>query len=258
MRAIVILRHRFDPRSVKVSRSRGILDTRKAEKALNPTDKNGLEEALRLRDSQGFQVTTLALGPSEAEDGLREALAIGAAEAFLISAEEMEESLEALVLSHGVRKLGEFDLIFVGHRVAGYGGSQVGPRLAELLGIPQVTRAREVTVADGKVEVKRTMTEGYALLELPLPALLTVDEGANKPRYPTLASVISAYREREVALWSLSDLGLDLANLKEESVVTPVRETYAAEEPTRGERITGEAPHLAQMLLARLRSRGLI
>lgn len=258
MRAIVILRHRFDPRTVKVSRTRGILDTRQAEKALNPSDKNALEEALRLRDNHGVQVTALALGPLEAEDILREALARGAEEAVLISDEEIEESLEALVLSQGVRKLGEFALIFVGHRVAGYGASQVGPRLAELLGLPQVTRAQEVMVADGKAEVKRTTPKGHVRLELPLPALLTVDEGANNPRYPALAAVISAYREREVTFWSLSDLGLDLAKLKGESVVCEVRETYAAEEPTRGERITGDARQVAQVLLARLRSRGLI
>ncbi len=257
MKIIAILRERFDPKTVRVSRTRGTLDTRRARKFINPSDKNGLEEALRLKGSQKAKVVALSFGPPESEDVLREALAMGADEAVLISGESLDESLEALVLSQAMGKLGKFDLVIIGHQVAGYGASQVGPRLAELLGVPQITRVQEVETADGKAKAKSRRSEGYALLEAPLPALLTVDGGANKPRYPTLPAIISAYQEREVTTWTVVDLGLDQATLSERDGKTEVRETYAAEEREKGERITGDAVQAVRILLGRLRGRGL-
>lgn len=252
MKIVTIIRGRFDPETVRVSRSRGMLDTRKAKKVINPSDKNGLEEALRQKDSQGAEVLALTFGPPASEEALREALAMGADKAVLISGESPDESLEALVLSRAIGKLGEFDLVIIGHQVAGYGASQVGPRLAELLGLPQITRAQGVEIVDEKVKSRRW--DGYILLEVPLPALLTVDGGANKPRYPPLPAIISAYREREVTIWTLVDLGLDEAALGDG--MTQVRETYAAEEREKGERISGDATQAAHILLERLRGRG--
>jgi electron transfer flavoprotein alpha/beta subunit len=256
MKIIAILRERFDPETVRVSRTRGVLDTRRAKKFINLSDKNGLEEALRLKESQEAKVVALSFGPPESEDVVREALAMGADEAVLISGESPDESLEALVLSQAIGKLGEVDLVIIGHGVAGYGASQVGPRLAELLGVPQITRAQEVEIADGKAKAKSRRSDGYTLLEAPLPALLTVDQGANKPRYPALPAIISAYREREVTTWTLADLGVDEATLSERDGVIEVRETYAAEERGKGERITGDAAQAVRMLLERLRWRG--
>ena len=257
MKIIAILRERFDPETVRVSRTSGMLDTRRARKFINPSDKNGLEEALRLKESPKAKVVALSFGPPESEDALREALAMGADEAVLISGESLDESLEALVLSQAIGKLGEFELVIIGHQVAGYGASQVGPRLAELLGVPQMTRAQEVETADGKAKAKSRRSEGYALLEAPLPALLTADGGANKPRYPPLPAIISAYREREVPIWTVVDLGLDQATLSERDGKTEVWETYAAEERGKGERITGDAAQAVRILLGRLRGRGL-
>jgi electron transfer flavoprotein beta subunit len=257
MKIVAIIRERFDPETVRVSRTTGALDTRRARRFINPSDKNGLEEALRLKDSQRGKVVALGFGPQGSEDALREALARGADEAVLISGEPLDESLEALVLSRAIAKLGEFDLVIIGHQVAGYGASQVGPRLAELLGVPQITRAQEVEIADGKARAKNRRSEGYALLEAPLPALLTFAQGANKPRYPALAAIISAYRERMVTTWRVADLGLDQATLMERDGVTEVRESYAAEERGKGERIIGDAAEAVRILLERLRARGL-
>jgi len=258
MKIIAILRERFDPGTVRVSRTTGTLDTRRARRFINPSDKNGLEEALRLKEGHKGKVLALGFGPPESEDALREALAMGADEAVLISGKSLEESLEALVLSQAIAKLGEFDLVIIGHQVAGYGASQVGPRLAEILGVPQITRTQGVEIADGKVRAKSGRMDGYALLETPLPALLTVDRGANKPRYPALSAIISAYRERGVTTWTLADLGLDEAILREGEGITEVRETYVSEEREKGERITGDAAQAVRILLERLRGRGLL
>ena len=253
MRIIAILRHIFDPQTVRVSRTLGILDTRKATKFINPSDKNSLEEALRLKDEGGAEVLALSVGPQEAEDGLREALAMGVDRAVLIEGEGLDESQESLVLAQAIGRMEEFDLVVVGHHLAGYGPSQVGPRLADLLGLPQITRAYQVETSSGKVKAKAAREGGYAILEAPLPALLTVHEGANQPHYPTLAGIASAYREGEVALWNLADLGLDAATLAEGEGVAQVRETQAAPEEE-GEKIVGEAKQVAQTLLSRLKS----
>ncbi len=255
MRIMAILRHIFDPQTVRVSRTLGILDTRKATKFINPSDKNALEEALRLKDERGAEVVALIVGPQEAEDGLREALAMGVDRAVLVEGVGLDESQESLVLAQAMGRMEEFDLAVGGHHLAGYGPSQAGPRLAELLGLPQITRAYQVEASSGKVKAKAAREGGYALLEAPLPALLTVHEGANKPRYPTLAGIASAYREREVTHWSLADLGLDVATLAEGGGVTQVRETQAAPEEER-EKVAGEAEQVARTLLARLKSWG--
>ncbi|MFQ6016314.1 MAG: electron transfer flavoprotein subunit beta/FixA family protein [Anaerolineae bacterium] len=254
MKVIVLIKQIFDPATVRVSRSRGTLDLRRAQLIINPNDRNALEEALRLKDELDAQVTVLTLGSAEAEDALREALALGADEAILLSGEELADVDAAgavQVLGEAIKKVDGFDLVLAGDQAADSQAGELGPRLAEYLNLPQVTNVFELKAAEGKVIAKRGWGEVYHELETTLPAVVTVAESANEPRYPDGAAIINAYREKEVTLWTLWDVGLQPEDL---TSVTEVRRTAAAPETERGQLISGDPGEAAKQLVQRLKS----
>ncbi|MFQ6672958.1 MAG: electron transfer flavoprotein subunit beta/FixA family protein, partial [Candidatus Tectimicrobiota bacterium] len=145
--------------------------------------------------------------------------------------------------------------IITGQRALDTGASQIGPRLAEALGLAQVCDVREFSVADGKVMAKRPWGGSYVEVEAPLPAVLAIAPAVNKPRYPHGARIMNAYREWEVTTWGIADLGLaeeDLAPITEFRGRTfpPPREF--------GERITGAPEEAARELVHYLKSRKVI
>ncbi|HDH99543.1 MAG TPA: electron transfer flavoprotein beta subunit/FixA family protein, partial [Firmicutes bacterium] len=144
---------------------------------VNPFDMYAIEEGLRLKERYGGKVKVLTMGPPQAEDALREALAMGADEAVLLSDKALAGSdtlATSYALSMAVRKLG-YDLVICGKQAVDGDTAQVGPEMAEHLGVPFVAWVRKVEeVSDGKIKVQRLMDDGYEVLEMPLPALITV------------------------------------------------------------------------------------
>jgi len=248
MRVIVPIKQILDPSGVTVNRRAERVFINREEYIINPNDKNALEEALKLKDERGAEVVAVTMGPERADDALREAMAMGADSAFLLTDEAFEKadiSVATIVLGKAIQKIGDYDLIMAGCQAADTGSGQLGPRLAEHLGLPQITEVRELVAADdGKVRARRNQGKGYVEVDASLPALLTVAQDANQPRYPTGAGIINAYREWEVTVWGASDLGLEaeeLQPLTEEKRISfpPERElgakiTGAPEEAARG------------------------
>jgi electron transfer flavoprotein beta subunit len=226
MRIIVPIKQILDPSGMTVNRRAERIFINREEYIINPNDKNALEEALKLKDEQGAEVVAVTMGPERADDALREAMAMGADSAFLLTDEAFEKadiSVATTVLGTAIQKIGDYDLIIAGCQAADTGAGQLGPRLAQYLGLPQITEVRELVAAsDGQVKAWRNQAcpersrrgEGYAEVEASLPALLTVARDANEPRYPTGARIINAYREWEVTVWGASDLGLEAADLQ--------------------------------------------
>jgi electron transfer flavoprotein alpha/beta subunit len=254
MRIIVPIKQILDPSGMTVHRRAERIFINREEYIINPNDKNALEEALKLKDEQGAEVVAVTMGPERADDALREAMAMGADSAFLLTDEAFKRadtSVATTVLGKAIQKIGDYDLILTGCQAADTGAGQLGPRLAEYLGLPQITEVRElVAVVDGKVKVKRNWGQGYAEVEASLPALLTVTQDANEPRYPTGARIINAYREWEVTVWGASDLGLEAADLhpltEEKRISFPaVREL--------GTKITGAPEEAARELVQYLK-----
>jgi electron transfer flavoprotein alpha/beta subunit len=226
MRIIVPIKQILDPSGMTVNRRAERIFINREEYIINPNDKNALEEALKLKDEQGAEVVAVTMGPERADDVLREAMAMGADSAFLLTDEVFEKadiSVAVTVLGKAIQKIGDYDLIVAGCQAADTGAGQLGPRLAEYLGLPQITEVHELVAAgDGQVKARRNRAcpeqsrrgQGYAEVEASLPALLTVAQDANKPRYPTGASILNAYREWEVTVWGASDLGLEASDLQ--------------------------------------------
>jgi electron transfer flavoprotein beta subunit len=260
MKVIVPIKQVYDPGTVRVSRSRGILDTRQGELILNPGDRYGLEEALTLKDEGGAHVVAITMGPAEAEDILREALAMGVDEAVLLTDEgfsSVDASAAVMIVGEAIKKIGDCDLILTGYRSLSEGTGEFAPRLAQYLGHPQIVRASHLAVTNGTVSARRTLSSGYAAMEALLPAVVSVDQGANTPRHPSLPGSIAAYDERTVTVWGIEDLGLD-PDVVAESTRTEVRSSYAGPERERGRTITGEPRQAARELLQELKTRGLV
>lgn len=257
MRAIVPIKQILDPTGFTVHRRLGRIFINREDYIINPNDKNALEETLRLKDAHGVEVIALSLGEPRVDDALREALAMGADQAFLLTDEafaEADAAAAALILAKAIEKIGDYDLILTGQRAMDTGASQIGPRLAEYLGLPQVLEVREVSgLSNGKLRAKRNWKGGYAEVEVGLPVLLSIAPQANEARYPHGARIMNAYREWEISTWGLADLGLAEEEL---SPLIGLRRKAFPAERTFGELITGAPGEAAKELAQLLREVG--
>ncbi|MFQ5812907.1 MAG: electron transfer flavoprotein subunit beta/FixA family protein [Anaerolineae bacterium] len=174
-------------------------------------DKSALEEAVRIKEKvEGTKVTALALGGAKLKDGIKEALAIGADEAVLLMDPQFAGSDamgKARALAKAIEKIGEYDLILCGEGSTDNYSGQVGPRLAEILDLPQITYVRELEIEDGKIKAVRNMEESFEVVETELPALVTVADEINQPRLASLRDILKAAR-KPIQQWTAADLGL--------------------------------------------------
>lgn len=180
---------------------------------LGDLDKNALETAIQLRDAVGGTVTAVSVaeGNRKIRETIKEALAMGADSAAIIDDPALVEADPAAVaaaLAAAVKKLSACDLVLFGEGSTDNYSGQVGPRVAELLGVPQVGFARKVEATDGAVRCERSMDEMIETLEVALPAAVTVVSEINEPRIPSLMHIMKA-KSKPVEEWTLADLGLD-------------------------------------------------
>jgi len=193
---------RIDPQTKRLDRS--------GERALNAFDVNAVEEALRLKESDGdAEIVIVSLGPQGALDSLRKALAMGADRALLVSDEGAIGS-DLLATSRALAAALERespDLILFGQQASDSDGAVLWAAVAERLRLPMVSQAAELTVADGKATVKRQTEFGYDRIEALLPAIVAVSDAINEPRYPSLKGIMGA-KSKPQDVVSASELGL--------------------------------------------------
>ena len=173
-------------------------------------DKNALEEAVRLRERHGGKVTALALGGTRLKEAMIEALAMGADEGVLLVDplfQTYDTAGVAKALAAAALRLPRFDLILVAEGSSDSYSGQVGPRVAEMLGLPQVTYAREVSVEGSVLRAVRSLEGAFEVVECTLPAVVSVTQEINTPRLPALTAILRASRKPQQA-WSAADLGL--------------------------------------------------
>ena len=182
---------------------------------MNHDDANALEEALRFKDAHpDTHITVITMGPPQAKDLLLEALAMGADEAVLASDRALGGSdtwATSNALAGVVHKLGKFDLIFAGRQAIDGDTAQVGPQLAEKLQIPQVTYVKEFSIdKDMKtITVKRAMEDGYELIKIKTPCMLTAIKELNKPRYMSISGIFDAVK-KDIPTWGAKELKVDV------------------------------------------------
>ena len=209
MNVVVLAKYVPNPNGVPELGDDFLLKREGVEGALDPGDEFGVEAGLQLADAQGGEVTIISMGPEAALAGVRKALSMGAHKAVLVSDDGLRGAdalVTARVLAAAIKKA-EFDVVITGvESTDGYTGT-LPMTLAGLLGVPSVTFARKLEVADGKAKIERQTELGYDVVEADLPVVITVTAGATEPRYPTLKGIMQA-KQKPVERYSVGDLGL--------------------------------------------------
>ena len=219
MNIIVCLKQVPDTNEVKINQETGTLIRDGVPSIINPDDRNGLEEALRIKDETGAKVIVVSMGPPQAKSALREAVAMGADEVYLVSDRAFGGSdtwATATILAAAVEKIGNYDLIICGRQAIDGDTAQVGPELAEFLDLPQITYAKKVEVKEDKLVVNRYTETGDYVMEVTLPAVLTSIKELNDPRYPTVKGIYRGYetlKDEEINVLTLADLEIDTTQI---------------------------------------------
>lgn len=257
MRIVVCIKQVFDPKSVKISRSREEYDLREAVKILNPADKYALEAALRLREALGGEVIALSAGDVSAEDVVREAIAFGADSGVLIPAEGplSGRGVTALIKA-AVERLGSVDLVLTGQAGGLDGTGGLAARLAVALGGWSLL-LDAVQFDVGAEGVTAVVKDGAVALQKPLalPAVAAVAPGAYRPRYPHPARIANAWNPGLLETWTAADLGVSPEALAPDAEMGSL---VLGPERTRGQVIGGSAQEAAGELLNILHSRRII
>jgi electron transfer flavoprotein beta subunit len=230
---------------------------------INPLDKHAVEAGLQAKAgaSAGGEVTILSMAPPDALGTLRQALAMGADRALLLTDRAFagaDTLATSYVLATAIEKLGGADLILCGaHTVDGSTG-QVGPQVAEFLGITQVTNVSRIgTVDDNQVRVEARMGRHRLTIAAELPVLLTVSKEVNSPRYVSLAGLLDA-EEKEVLQWAADDLGADRSRIGAAGSPTQLESLFVVETGRRGEILPGTPAESAKLLVEKLRAAGVL
>ncbi len=252
MNIFVMMKRTFDTEE-KIVIKNGQVDDSGVEFIINPYDEYAIEEAILLRDQHGGEVTVVTVGTEDSEKELRTALAMGADQAVLIDSEDIDEELDqfgiATILATYLKDK-QADIILTGNVAVDGGSGQIGPRVAELLGIPQATTITKLTV-EGKTATIVSDVEGNeATLEVSLPVLVTAQQGLNEPRYPSLPGIMKAKKK------PLTKLELDDLDLEEDDVEAKIEkvDVYLPPKKEQGKIFEGELDAQVQQLISLLKT----
>ena len=211
VKIIVLVKQVFQTADLKVDRASKTVVTQGVPRVISETDKNAVEEAIRIKEKLGGKITAISLGPPEAKEALREVLAMGADEGCLLTDAAFQGSdahATANVLAAAVTKILEYDLILCGAYSEDVYAFQVGPRLAEICNLPQITYAVKLTIEGDKAVAERDLENERQVVEAKLPCLVSVSREINEPRLPTLMAIMAASK-KPMNTWTAADLKLE-------------------------------------------------
>lgn len=260
MKIIVCIKQVPDTNEVKLDPVTGTLIREGVPSIINPDDKAGLEAALRLKDANGAHVTVISMGPPQADAALREALAMGADEAILLSGREFggaDTLATSTTIAAALKKL-PYDLIITGRQAIDGDTAQVGPQIAEHLGIPNVSYAEELKVEGDTVTVKRQYEDRYHVVKVKMPCLITALSELNPPRYMTPGGIFDAYREKQVTVWGLNDIEVDLDKIGLKGSPTKVFKSFPKSLKAAGTVVQLDPEESADYMLEKLREKFII
>ena len=228
MNIVVCIKQVPDTTEIKLDPVKGTLIRDGVPSIMNPDDKGALEQALRCKDTHNAHVTVITMGPPQAEAILREAYAMGADHAILVSDRKFggaDTLATSYTLSQALRKI-DHDLIIAGRQAIDGDTAQVGPQIAEQLDLPQITYVEEATF-DGKqtLTVRKSTEEGHEVLEVELPCMLTLLATANKPRYMRVRGIMETF-DRPIECWGASDIDVDPERIGLAGSPTSVKKSF--------------------------------
>jgi electron transfer flavoprotein beta subunit len=258
-RILVCLKQAVDVSQLKVDPATRRLVTAGAPKKISDFDKNALEEAIRLKEKLGgVEVFTLTVSPEDAKPVLREALAIGADRAYIVSdssVQGVDTMGTAYILAEMIKKIADFDLILCGETSLDSFSGLVGPRLSELLNLPLITSARKVAVEGDTVVAERSLEDASETVKAKIPALISVTREINQPRIPSLMMIMKASK-KEIVTWTLKDLNVSMERI---TAKIEVIDALAPKMERKKIKITGESvQEIAEKLAKALIQEGVV
>jgi electron transfer flavoprotein beta subunit len=261
MNIIVCLKQVPGTTKVNINPETNTLIREGIENIINPFDAYALEEGVRLKERYGGKVTVISMGPPQAEEALREAISCGADEAILVgdSAFAGSDTLAtSYTLSRAVTKIGDYDLIICGRQTIDGDTAQVGPEIAEFLGLPFVSYASKVGEIDnGQMRVERMIEEGHEIIDAPLPALITVTKEINVPRLPSLRGIMKS-KSATVQTWGADELDTEENRVGRNGSPTRVIKIFFPERIQKGEILEGSPEEKVESLVSRLKNARII
>ncbi|WBW49651.1 electron transfer flavoprotein subunit beta/FixA family protein [Peptoniphilus equinus] len=264
MKIVVCMKQVPDTNEVKLDPVTNTLIREGVPSIINPDDKAGLEVALQIKDKdpENVHVTALSMGPGQADVALREALAMGADEAILVSDRVFggADTWATSCTIAGALEALEYDLIIAGRQAIDGDTAQVGPQIAEHLHIPQVSYAEEVEVNGDTVTVHRQFEDRYHVIDVKMPCLITTLSEVADARYMTIGKIYEAY-QKEVKVWGYEDIKehLDPSNLGLKGSPTKVKKSFPKQGKGQGELVKDlSADEAAQAIVAKLQEKYII
>ena len=261
IRILVCVKQAIDVSQLKVDSATRRLILAGAPKKISDFDKNALEEAVRIKEKFGGEVLTVTVGPEDAKTTLREALAMGADKAYLISDPLFENSdtlATSYILAEAIKKIGDFDLILCGEASIDSFSAQIGPRLAERLGIPLITYARKLGLEGDTVTSERGLEDCSETVKAKIPVLVTVTKEINEPRTPSYTAIMKAFK-KELVMWKAADVDIPSEKVGEAGSAVQVLDVLAPKVERRKIVIKGEkAAKIAEKLAKTLIQEGIV
>jgi len=262
MRFVVCIKQVPDAANVKFDPEKGTIIREGVESIINPFDLNAIEAAVQLKEQVGGEVVCITMGPPQAESALRDALALGVDSAVLLSDRAFagaDTLATTRTLAAGIKKLGGADIVFCGKQAIDGDTAQVGPGLAVRLGLNYTTCVSELSLEEDQeiLKVKRAWEEGYDVLELRLPALITVLTCINTPRVPSLKGKLKA-KKAKIPVWGAKDLGLDASEVGLAGSPTQVVTTCVPKFEAKKEMLEGEVDEKVDALVEKLKEAGIL
>lgn len=260
MNIVVCIKQVPDTTEIKLDPVKGTLIRDGVPSIMNPDDKGGLEFALRLKDKYGANVTVITMGPPQAEEILREAYAMGVDRAILLSDRKFggaDTLATSRTIAAALRKL-DYDLVITGRQAIDGDTAQVGPQIAEHLDLPQVTYAESLEFdGDRTFTVKKADEDGYQVIEVDAPALVTALASGVKPRYMSVSGIVEAY-DRPVEVWNFDSVEVDPATIGLNGSPTRVAKSFAKGMKAPGQLYEVEPEEAVEIILAKLREKFII
>jgi electron transfer flavoprotein beta subunit len=256
MNIVVCLKQVPDTTDIKIDPQTNTLVRHGIKNIVNPFDTYALEEGVRVKERYGGRVTAISMGPAQAEEVLREAIATGADDAVLLSDGAFagaDTLATAYTLARAINKLEQYDVIICGRQTIDGDTGQVGPELAEMLKLSFVAYVSKIDeISNGYMRVKRMIEDGYEVMETPLPAVLTVVKEINVPRLPSLRGLTKA-KSAVIPVWTAQELGVDNNMVGLSGSATRVIEIFFPQRVSCGEIFQGELESQVSRLVDKLR-----
>ena len=256
MNIVVCLKQVPDTAAVKIDPKTGTLIRDGVPSIINPEDKHALESALQIKDGVGGKITVITMGPLQAKNALREALCMGADEAILITDRAFagaDTLATSKTLAGALKKL-EYDIVLAGRQAIDGDTAQVGPEIAEHLDIPQVTYVQGVKLEEDGLLVNRALEDGYELIKVNTPVLLTAIKELNEPRYMNVKYIFEK-ADKEVEVWTAQDIEVGIEELGLKGSPTKVKKTMTKEAKGAGEVIKEVPNEAVKYVLGKLKEK---